>query len=335
MAAPQSPRPVGDKLVTVFGGSGFIGRHVVRALARDGWRVRVAVRRPDLAVHLQPLGGVGQIVAQQANLRFPESVAQAVRGADAVVNLVGILAESGKQKFEALQADGPRIVAEAARAAGAKRFVQMSAIGADRASKAVYGQTKAAGEEAVLAVYPDAVILRPSIVFGPEDKFFNKFAAMARVSPALPLIGGGGTRFQPVFVGDVARAVALGVSGEAKAGTYELGGPEVLTFEQLLRFVLDQTNRDRALVNLPFGLAKLQAKVLQLLPNAPLTVDQVTMLETDNVVSDEAASAGRTLAGLGIEPASVEQVVPSYLWRFRKTGQFGTARRPDANGQEA
>lgn len=326
MAAPNSPRPVGEKLVTVFGGSGFIGRHVVRALARDGWRVRVAVRRPDLAGHLQPLGGVGQIVLTQANLRFPESVKQAVRGADAVVNLVGILAESGKQRFDAIQAEGPRIVAEAAKEAGVARFVQMSAIGADRQSKAVYGKTKAAGEEAVLALYPNAVILRPSIVFGPEDKFFNKFAGLARMAPALPLIGGGKTRFQPVFVGDVARAVALGVSGEAKAGTYELGGPKIVTFRQILEYVLNETDRDRFLVNLPFGLAKAQAKVLQLLPNAPLTVDQVTMLETDNVVSEDARDAGRTLSGLGVEPTSVSAVVPSYLWRFRRTGQFGKAR---------
>ena len=328
MAITSSPRPVGEKLVTVFGGSGFVGRHVVRALARDGWRVRVAVRRPDLAGHLQPLGGVGQIVAAQANLRFPESVAQAVKGADAVVNLVGILAESGKQKFGALQAEGPRIVAEAARTAGATRFVQMSAIGADRESRAAYARTKAAGEEAALGVYPDAAILRPSVVFGPEDRFFNMFAAMARFSPVLPLIGGGETRFQPVFVGDVARAVALAASGTAAGGpqAYELGGPDVMTFEEILRFVLAETDRKRALLRIPFGLARMQARVLQLLPGAPLTADQVTMLETDNVVSAEAVLAGRTLQGLGIAPASVSAVVPTYLWRFRRAGQFGKAR---------
>jgi len=327
MALASPSRPIGDRLVTVFGGSGFVGRHVVRALAKDGWRVRVAVRRPDLAGHLQPLGGVGQIVAVQANLRFPESVAQAVRGADAVVNLVGILSESGKQRFEAVQAKGPQVVAEAAKAAGVARFVQMSAIGADRASKAQYGQTKAAGEQAVLETFPDAAILRPSIVFGPEDDFFNRFAAMARFSPALPLIGGGTTRFQPVFVGDVAQTVAKALRGELAAGLpYELGGPEVLTFKQILEYVLQVTDRSRLLLPLPFGLAKAQAKILQLLPNAPLTVDQVTMLETDNVVSDEARAAGRTLEGLGITPAPIEAVVPSYLWRFRKTGQFGKAR---------
>lgn len=320
-------RPVGEKLVTVFGGSGFIGRHVVRALARDGWRVRVAVRRPELAGHLQPLGGVGQIVATQANLRYPESVTQAVKGADAVVNLVGILAESGKQTFSALQAEGPHLAAAAARDAGVTRFVQMSAIGADRASKAQYGQTKAAGEEAVTSQFPGAVILRPSIVFGPEDQFFNRFAGMARFSPALPLIGGGRTRFQPVFVGDVAQAVARSLTGSVEGGAaYELGGPDVMTFEEILRYVLAETGRDRILAPLPFGIAKLQAKVLQLLPNAPLTVDQVTMLETDNVVSSEASAAGRTLAGLGIGATPVRAVVPTYLWRFRKSGQFEKPR---------
>ena len=323
------PRPVGDRLVTVFGGSGFVGRHVVRALARDGWRIRVAVRRPDLAGHLQPLGGVGQIVATQANVRFPESVAQAARGSNAVVNLVGILAEGGAQKFEAIQAEGPRLVASAAREAGASLFVQMSAIGADRASRAMYGQTKAAGETAALEAMPGAVILRPSIVFGPEDDFFNRFAGMARISPILPLVGGGRTKFQPVFAGDVAQVVARALQGEVAggAGAYELGGPDVMTFEEILRYVLAETGRKRPLVTLPFGLARLQAKVLQLLPNAPLTVDQVTMLETDNVVSEDAVAAGRTLEGLGIEPTPVGAIVPGYLWRFRKSGQFEKTRQ--------
>ncbi|MFC7054335.1 complex I NDUFA9 subunit family protein [Hansschlegelia quercus] len=324
MAVATGTRPVGNRLVTVFGGSGFIGRHVVRALARDGWRVRIAVRNPSLAGHLQPLGGVGQIVATQANLRFPESVMQAATGSDAVVNLVGILAESGKQRFDALQAEGPRLVAEAARAAGAQTFVQMSAIGADRASKGRYGQSKAAGEEGVLSVYPDAIILRPSVVFGPEDSFFNRFAAMARISPVLPLIGGGQTKFQPVFVGDVAQVVAKALSGGLAGGpaAYELGGPEVMTFEEILRYILKVTGRRRPLVSLPFSAARLQARALQLLPNAPLTVDQVAMLETDNVVSREASVAGRTLEGLGVTPTPVDSVAPTYLVRFRKSGQF-------------
>ena len=329
MTIAEVRRPVGDKLVTVFGGSGFIGRHVVRALARDGWRVRVAVRRPDLAGHLQPLGGVGQIVAVQANVRFPESVAQAVQGADAVVNLVGILSESGKQSFDAVQARAPGVVAEAARAAGVARFVQMSAIGADRASRGLYGRSKAAGEEAVLAVYPDAVILRPSVVFGPEDQFFNRFAAMARMSPALPLVGGGRTLFQPVFVGDVAEVVALAGSGAVPGGpqAYELGGPETLSFKDILRYVLKTTCRRRLLAPLPFGLARMAGRVLQILPNAPLTADQVAMLETDNVVSQEARAAGRTLEGLGIVPTPFDAVAPSYLWRFRRAGQFERARQ--------
>lgn len=328
MAVAAGSRPVSEKLVTVFGGSGFVGRHVVRALARAGWRIRVAVRRPDLAGHLQPLGGVGQIVATQANLRFPESVRQAAKGSDAVVNLVGILAESGKQTFGAIQGEGPALVADAAREAGATSFVQMSAIGADRESKAVYGQTKAAGEAAVVERIPDAVILRPSIVFGPEDDFFNRFAGLARFAPVLPLIGGGRTRFQPVFVGDVARAVELALAGGLAGGpeAYELGGPDIMTFEDVLRYVLAETGRSRPLVPLPFGLAKMQAKALQLLPNAPLTVDQVTMLETDNVVSEAAKASGRTLEGIGVEPTPVRAIVPGYLWRFRKSGQFEKTR---------
>ena len=327
MEVAAGSRPVGEKLVTVFGGSGFVGRHVVRALARAGWRIRVAVRRPDLAVHLQPLGGVGQIVATQANLRYPESVRQAAVGSSAVVNLVGILAESGAQRFGAIQAEGPRLVAEAARQSGATRFVQMSAIGANAESAAEYGRSKAAGEAAVRELFPDAAILRPSIVFGPEDSFFNRFAAMARFAPALPLIGGGRTRFQPVFVGDVARAVAIALDGGAQASEpYELGGPDVMTFEEVLRYVLAETGRDRPLVSLPFGIAKLQAKALQLLPNAPLTVDQVTMLETDNVVSETAKAERRTLEGLGVAPTPVGAVAPGYLWRYRKTGQFDKPR---------
>ncbi len=314
-------------LITIYGGSGFIGRHVVRALAKTGARMRIAVRRPDLAGHLQPLGGVGQIIPVQANVRFPNSLAAPAEGADAVINLVGILVPKGRQTFSSVQDEGARHVAEAARAAGARAFVQMSAIGADAHSPAAYARTKAAGEAAVTAVFPGAVILRPSIVFGPEDDFFNRFAALARIAPALPLIGGGKTRFEPVFVGDVAKAVVAGLTGKAEGSApYELGGPEILTMKEVMERVLAYTMRRRLLVTLPFWLAKIQASVLQLLPNPPLTLDQVRMLETDNVVSEAAKRAGRTLQGLGIEPVAVEAVVPDYLERFRPRGQFSIYR---------
>lgn len=314
------------RLVTIFGGSGFLGRHLTQALSKRGWRVRAAVRRPDLAGHLQPLGMVGQIHAVQANLRFPDSVARAVDGADAVVNLVGILHEGGRQTFSAVQAQGPRIVAEAAAKAGVESLVQVSAIGADPNSPADYARSKAAGEAATLAAFPTAVIMRPSIVFGPEDQFFNRFADMARFLPFLPLIGGGETKFQPVYVGDVAEAIARALEGAAKPGaTYELGGPEVKSFKALLEYILAVTGRSRPLVPLPFPVARLQASVMELLPSPMLTVDQVRMLETDNVVSAEAIAAKRNLAGLGVTPTTIEAVVPSYLYRFRKHGQFERA----------
>ncbi|MCA0399874.1 MAG: complex I NDUFA9 subunit family protein [Proteobacteria bacterium] len=314
------------KLVTIFGGSGFIGRHLVRALAKDGWRIRVAVRRPDLAGHLQPLGGVGQIHAVQANLRYRDSIAHALIGADAVVNLVGILHESGRQNFASVQTQGARFVAEEAARAGITNFVQLSAIGADENSASDYARTKALGEKAVLAAVPGAVILRPSIVFGPEDKFFNRFADLARFTPFLPLIGGGETKFQPVFVGDVAEAARRALSGGAKAGaTYELGGPEVASFKHLLEFILETTVRKRLLLPVPFALAKLKASVLEKLPGKLLTVDQVTLLESDNIVSAAAAKESRTLEGLGITTSSYEAIVPSYLYSFRPHGQFARA----------
>jgi NADH dehydrogenase len=311
-----------DKLITIFGGSGFVGRHVVRALAKRLYRIRVAVRRPDLAGHLQPLGRVGQIHAVQANVRYPASIEAAVRDADAVINLVGVLFERGAQRFAAVHAAGAAGIAQAAAARGAP-MIHMSANGADTNSSSVYARTKAEGEQAVLAAAPSATIFRPSIQFGPEDDFFNRFAAMARLSPALPLVGGGMTRFQPVFVGDVATAVADAVDGKTKSGTiYELGGPEVFTFKELMEFVLRTTERKRLLVPIPFAVAKLQAMVLQFLPKPLLTPDQVELLKYDNVVSDIAQREGRTLEGLGIDPTTIATVVPSYLWRFRKTGQF-------------
>ena len=312
-----------DTLVTVFGGSGFLGRHVVRALAKREYRIRVAVRRPELAGHLQPLGRVGQIHAVQANLRYPASVEAAMRDSRAAINLVGILAESGAQTFDAVQGVGAGTVARAAAAAGAS-MVHVSAIGADENSPSGYGRAKAAGEKAVLAAVASATILRPSVVFGPEDQFTNRFAALARMSPALPLIGGGLTKLQPVYVGDVATAVADAVDGKTRRGAaYELGGPEVLTMREIMEIILDVTERRRMLMPLSFGLAKLQALFLQFAPgDFKLTPDQVMLLRSDNVVSDAAKTAGLTLEGLGITPDSMEAIVPQYLWRFRKAGQF-------------
>ena len=320
------------RLVTVFGGSGFIGRYAAKALAEHGWRVRIASRRPTLAFATQPSGKVGQINAVQANLRYPESVARAVRDADAVVNLVGLLAQGGKQTFAALHSEGVRTIAEAAKAAGVTRFVQMSAIGADPHSPAEYGRTKAEGEAAALLTIPEAIIVRPSVVFGPEDKFFNRFAALARIGPALPLIGGGRGLLQPVFVGDVAEAIATAVDGKGTPGTiYELGGPEVRSFAEIMRFVLETTGRKRALIPLPFPVARVMARgtevvkagLFGLLPDIfDMTRDQVELLTLDNVVSEAAKAEGRTLQGLGIQPESFESFVPRYLSRFRKTGQY-------------
>ncbi len=317
-------------VVTVFGGSGFLGRHAVRALARDGWRVRAAVRRPDLAGHLQPMGAVGQIQPVQANLRYPDSVRRAVEGAQAVVNLVGILAKTGAQTFDAVHVAGARAVASAARAAGAGTMVHVSALGADRRAKSNYARTKAAGEAAVLQEVSGAVILRPSLVFGPEDELFNRFAAMAGFSPFLPLIGGGRTKLQPVFAGDVGAAIAAACAGKGKPGTvYELGGPEIVTFRQLLDHTQEWSGRKRRYLRIPFWAAKLGALLTLPLPNGlrPLTVDQIRMLQSDNVVSEAAQAEGRVLAGLGIEhPHTMEAVVPGYLERFQPHGQFAHYR---------
>jgi len=312
-----------ETLVTVFGGSGFLGRNVVRALAKRDYRIRVAVRRPELAGHLQPLGRVGQIHAVQANVRYPASVEAAMRDSHVAINLVGILAKSGAQTFDAVQVRGAEAIAKAAAGAGAS-MVHVSAIGASERSSSQYARTKANGEKAVLAALPSATIMRPSVVFGPEDQFTNRFAGLARMSPALPLIGGGTTKMQPVYVGDVATAIAGAVDGKAKAGaTYELGGPEVLTMREIMEAILEIIDRDRMLVSLPFGLAKLQSIFLQFAPGAlKLTPDQVELLRGDNVVSETAKSAGLTLEGLGITPDSLEAIAPNYLWRFRPAGQF-------------
>ena len=317
---------VAGDIVTIFGATGFVGRHVVRALAEKGYRVRAAVRRPDLAGHLQPMGAPGQIMPIQANLRFPQSIDFALRGAAAAVNLVGILEESGRQSFEAVHVEGAAKIAEFAAMHGLKKLVHMSAIGAHEKSNARYGRSKARGEQAVLNAYPDATILRPSIIFGPEDNFFNRFADMARKSPVIPLIGGGHTKMQPVYVGDVARAVNLALAGHAKPGAiYELGGPEIFSFEQLLDKTLAYSGRDTALFYMPFWLTKLQAIFMKILPHPPVTLDQVRMLQNDNVVSDAAINTGYDLAGLGIShPRSIALEVPQYLERFNPKGQYAS-----------
>ncbi len=316
-----------DRLITIIGGSGFVGRHIVRALARRGYRIRVACRRPDLAGHLQPLGNAGQIMMVQANVRYPASLAAACDGAYAVINLTGVLYSAGPQNFDAVHAFGAEATAKAARAAKARVFIQMSAIGADENSTAEYARSKAEGEKRARAAFPGAIVLRPSIIFGPEDSFFNRFAELARFAPFLPLIGGGDTKFEPVFVGDVAETVARLVDkGEADGRTYELGGPEVFTFRQLMQFTLDTIGRSRLLVPVPWGIAKIQALILGLLPKPLLTTDQVELLKTDNVVSEHARREQRTLEGLGITPSGIEGIVPGYLYRFRKAGQFTAPR---------
>ena len=318
------------RLVTVFGGSGFVGRHCVRALARDGWRIRAAERRPDLAGHLQTMGAVGQIAPVQANLRYPKSIERAVAGADAVINLVGIMSPSGRQTFKAVHVEGARAVARAAREAGINNCVHVSALGASPKSRSRYARSKAAGEAAVLQECPQAVIVRPSLIFGPEDDFFNRFATMSRWSPLLPLIGGGRTRFQPVYVGDVASAVVAAANAQAQPGTiYELGGPEILTMRRLLEKIIEWTGRERGFFRIPFWLAKLAALMSWPLPNSlrPLTVDQVRLLQSDSIVSQEAVDQHRTLSALGItNPYSVDVIVPTYLEQYREKGQFSHYR---------
>ncbi len=311
-------------MVTVFGGSGFLGRHLVQRLAATGARVTVAVRNPESALFLKPMGDVGQITPVGADVRDGPAVAAAVQGADWVVNLVGVLYETRRQSFSAIHAQGAERIAKAAKAAGAKRLVHVSAIGANRHSSAAYARSKAAGEAAVAAAYPAATILRPSIIFGPEDDFFNRFAAMARVSVALPLFGGGETRFQPVYVGDVAAAVVKALTDEGTAGTtYELGGPKVYSFRQLMTLMLAEIGRKRILLPLPFFVADAMGAVLQSLPlpfgmAPPLTGDQAKLLRYDNVVSGDAPG----LADLGIAPTACEIILPTYLDRFRRHGRF-------------
>ncbi|CAH1656664.1 MULTISPECIES: complex I NDUFA9 subunit family protein [unclassified Chelatococcus] len=323
-----------SQLITVFGGSGFIGRHVVRALAQRGYRIRVAVRRPDLAGFLQPLGRVGQIHAVQANLRYKQSVQAAARGSDVVINLVGVLKEAGRQNFAAVHSFGARAVAEAAEAAGA-RLVHVSALGADAQSESLYARTKAAGEAAAFSHVPKATILRPSVVFGPEDGFFNRFAALGSRLPVVPITGGA-TRFQPVYVMDVAEAIARVVDGAVAEGhVYELGGPEVKTLREIVDYTLGVIGRRRLVVDLPKAGASLMAGVVEfadkltfgILPDyLVLTRDQVALLGHDNVVSTTAIDTGRTLGDIGVTATPYEAIVPGYLWRYRRSGQFADIR---------
>jgi NADH dehydrogenase len=312
-------------VVTVFGGSGFLGRYVVRRLANEGWQVRVAVRRPDQALFCKTAGQVGQVVPVAANIRDVASVRAAVSGATAVVNLVGILFQARKQRFDAVHAQGAANVASAAAAAGVRVLAHVSAIGADAQSPAAYARSKAAGEANVRKAFPAATILRPSIVFGPEDDFFNRFAKMAMLAPVLPLIGGGTTRFQPVYVLDIAEAVTRALENPAShAGkTYELGGPRIYSFRELMTLLLAEIGRKRWLLSLPFALASLQGAILQAIPfiRPPLTADQVKLLKRDNVVGPQAAG----FKELGITPTALEPILPTYLDRYRLHGYYSRA----------
>jgi len=314
-------------LVTVFGGSGFLGKHVVRALAKEGWRIRVLLRSPHTAQELKVIGNVGQIQLMQANIRFPKSVERAVEGSDAVINLVALLFEQGKQSFESVHVRGAETLAAAAREAGIHNFVQVSAIGADAESDSDYARTKGEAEAAVRAAVPSADIMRPSILFGPEDDFFNRFAAMAQMMPALPLMGGGETKMQPVYAGDVAEAIAKVVSQGTSGKTYELGGPQSYSFKELMQFTLTTIDRKRFLVPVPWFAAHIMGFIGEISGYAPfvkpfLTRDQVKNLKVDNVVADDAIG----FSELGIKLETMEAMVPSYLGRYRKYGQFHERR---------
>lgn len=309
------------KCVTIFGGSGFIGTQVVQELAGKGYRILVAVRRPDLAGHLMTLGTVGQIQSIQANVRNKPSVERAVANADIVINLAGIQFEGGRQRFRAVHAMGAQNVATAAAKAGVKTLVHVSALGADHASASSYARSKALGEDAVTSAFPGATIIRPAMAFGIEDRFFNLFGTIAGMSPVLPVIGGKTLR-QPVYVGDIASAVAIAAASGVKAGIYELGGPEVETVRGLLVRLLNETGRTPMLLPVPSGIAKFKAAFLQVLPWKVVSVDQIVQTGIDTVVSDEAKKQKRTLAAFDITPTSMDTILPTYLWRFRKHGQY-------------
>lgn len=314
-----------SKLVTIFGGSGFVGRYIARRMAKEGWRVRVAVRRPNEAIFVRPYGAVGQVEPILANIRDDASVAAAIAGADAVVNCVGVLTERGKNSFEAVQTEGAARIARLAAEAGVGQLVHLSAIGAEASSDSDYARSKAEGEAAVQAHFPGAVILRPSVIFGTEDEFFNRFAKMTRLGPVLPLVGGN-SRFQPVYVDDVAKAAVASVLGQAEAGIYELGGPDVETLHDLMVKMLNVIRRRRLIVNLPFwigsvmafGFGAMQALTVGLIHNGVLTRDQVRQLRRDNVVGADAKS----FADLGIEPTDMDAILAEYLWIYRPGGQY-------------
>lgn len=323
-----------SKLVTIYGGSGFVGRYIARRMAKAGWRVRVAVRRPNEAIFVKPYGVVGQVEPVFCNIRDDSSVRSVMSGADAVVNCVGILAESGKNNFDAVQAEGAARIAMIAADEDVSKLVHISAIGADENSESDYARTKALGEQGVLEHMPGAVILRPSIIFGPEDEFFNRFAGMTKFGPVLPVVGAD-TKFQPVYVDDVARAAEKALTGHVEAGIYALGGPEVMTFRGLMQKMLDVIHRRRMIVNIPFfaarimafGFDMLQAVTAGLIQNGMITRDQVRNLANDNVVSE----GDKGFADLGIEPTSMASVLPEYLWRFRPSGQYDAIKRSAKN----
>lgn len=313
------------KLVTIFGGSGFVGRYIARRMAKEGWRVRVAVRRPNEAIFVKPYGTVGQVEPILANIRYDASVQAACAGADAVVNCVGTFDKGGRNNFDAVQVEGAGRIAQMAKAAGVKQLVHISAIGADKEALSTYARTKAAGEALVKQAFPNAVILRPSVIFGPEDLFFNRIAKMATLTPVIPVVGGS-SKFQPVYVDDVAKAAVIGVLGQATAGVYELGGPDTESFTELTDRMLACIRRKRLKVNVPFFMASIDAKVLDmvfgltmgLFKNNILTADQVEQLRTDNVVAPRA----KAFAKLGIEPVAMDAVLDSYLYSYRPYGQY-------------
>jgi len=310
------------KLATIIGGSGFIGTQLVQQMADQGYRIRVGVRRPDLAGHVRPLGDVGQVQPIQVNIRDIDSVTHAVRGADIVINLAGIWYESGRQRFDAVNTAGAANVARAAAKAGVPSLIHVSALGADPDAKSDFLRSKALGEQEVLAAFPKAVIFRPATVFGTGDRFFNLFGTFARLFPIMPVIGGK-AKHQPVYVGDVAAAITRAAQGKAKAGTvYELGGPDILTMKELMQKVLRESRRTQPLVTWPMPIALMEGWFLQWLPNPWLTVDQVIRYSTDETVSESAIAQKRTFAAFSIKPKAVDAVLPTYMWRFAKHGQF-------------